>query len=100
MKAELLAKYLAAMETNPRLFVARGEPVAIAGYQERHMELYGLGRRDLKALEKLGYAMRGYTKNYWAGGETLPNGRVVPEGAAYRSDGHRVVWVLLKDVAI
>jgi len=64
------------------------------GNEEAYLDSLGLTRRHLKKLEKLGYAIRGYTKNIWLPGEEAPDGKPVHEHMSARGKGHRVKWLL------
>lgn len=66
------------------------------GNTEDVLEQYGLGRKELKRLEKLGHAVRARTKNVWQTGETAPTGEVVGKGYSLRGKGSRTRWILVK----
>lgn len=65
------------------------------GSTENILEQYGLGRKELRRLEKLGHAVRARTKNVWTNGEKLPNGREVELGSSYRGHGFQLRWILV-----
>jgi hypothetical protein len=91
------------------------------GFSEEYLSQLGLGRNDLKRLERLGVAIRMYTKNVWLPGETMPNGKkaegtysqlevkgnnrkhekkretttIQVPSTTYRGSGSRVQWILL-----
>lgn len=96
MKIELLNKYRKAIELNGGIAVTRADAYTHKGFPTEYFEFFGLTKRDLKCLEKLGCALRGHTKNEWRAGETLPSGKVVGVGELYRGAGTRTRWVLLR----
>lgn len=96
MKNALAAKYAEAMRLNPKLAVTEKELLSSTGFEEAYFEHFGLTRRDLKNLEKLGLALRGYPKNIYLPGERLPTGKVVEEGTTARGRGFRVRWTLIR----
>lgn len=97
MKLALLHKYRKAIELNSNLGTPRSQAHLHPGHSEAYYELFGLSRKDLKNLERLGCAVRGYTNNYWGPGQTLPSGNVVNEEVQYRGPGHRLRWLLITE---
>jgi hypothetical protein len=55
-----------------------------------HMESLGLKKTDLKRLERYGFAIRGYTPNYWEYKDTEGTLKGISRGP-----GMEVRWVLL-----
>lgn len=93
--SKLHDKVKAALETDNSIVVSREELGKHPGFTQKYMEELGLSKVDLKKLERKGLAVRGYTKNTWNPGETMPNQRVVEQGAQYFGRGHRPMWVLI-----
>lgn len=91
----LLEKVKNALQADPNISVTIGELLTNPGFEESYLSLLGLDRSDLKKLERMGLAIRGYSKNIWGPGEQLPNGNIVKEKETYRGSGHRVRWLLV-----
>lgn len=90
-----------------RLTLALGQDSSIATTQDglmehpgndpKYLDALGLENRYLKDLEKMGKAIKTYTKNIWVPGEVDPDGFRVQPGSTHRSTGMKVRWLLLKD---
>jgi hypothetical protein len=67
------------------------------GNDAKYLDDLGLSEKHLKRLEKMGYAVRAYTKNIWMPGEPTPDNKPVKPGTTARGPGHRVKWLLLRN---
>lgn len=84
-----------ALKARPGLATFRDEVGKAKGFPMGYLEALGLTKQDMKRLERSGYALRGYTKNVWTPGETLPNGKEATFTEVGR--GHSVRWIILTD---
>ncbi len=66
-----------AFKQDPKICCTPPELDNHPGSSTEYLNSLGLSKRDLKALERMGFAIRGRTKNVWVSGETAPNGQVV-----------------------
>jgi hypothetical protein len=73
----LLEKVKATCAKDASIVVAEDQVQESQGFSESYLEYLGLDRQDLKNLEKVGLAKRGYARG------TTQNG------------GHQVRWVLI-----
>jgi hypothetical protein len=87
-----------ALGQDPRLVIDRKEAETHPGFPIEYFEELGMNRSDLKKLVAKGLALRGYTKNVWAPGEPLPNGREAD--AYYHGRGRRDRYVLIADTEV
>jgi hypothetical protein len=98
MRLGLRDRLRLALSQDQNIVVSAEEALTHPGFPVDHFEELGLTKTDLKKLNRIGAALRGYTKNVWLPGETMPNGVTVPTdkpGIQYRGNGHRVRWVLI-----
>jgi len=86
-----------ALETDNNIVCPANQTGSRNGFTEAYFAQLGLTQADLKKLERMGLAARGYTKNVWLSGETLPNGKVVENDVRYNGRGHGVRWILLTE---
>lgn len=91
----LHTKVQKALEQDNSIIIREEDLTKSNGFSLAYFELIGLTSSTLKKLERKGLAKRGYTKNEWLPGETLPNGKVVPEGNKYVGKGRRTRWFLI-----
>ncbi len=92
--------------TLERLKMALGQDRSISiskldgatGFPEQYFIDLGLTQGDLHRLERLGFASRGYTKNFWGPGETTPRGHVVKDDEYFRGNGTRLKWIIIDGV--
>jgi hypothetical protein len=76
LKMGLRQRLKAACEKDSNIVVAADKLSAHPGFTTDYMTNLGLTKQDLKKLEHVGAAKRGYTRNCWLPGETLPNGKI------------------------
>lgn len=93
----LVQRTVEAVNIDPQIVKSRKEAETFPGFTTEYMASIGLSKSDLKKLVQKGLALRGYSKNTWLAGETLPDGKIVPEGQRYEGRGRRLAWVLLSD---
>ncbi len=60
--AKLENKIKEAFNSNPNLFCDKAEIQSHVGTTTEELALYGLERKDLKRMEKIGLALRGYKR--------------------------------------
>lgn len=113
MKEALSDKYRLALMADKGVACPRAEIPTHPGRSEAHLDdVCGLSRQDLKNLERLGLAVRGYSRNYWESGDVHPHTeKVIPMGEMknpftgemveykkqFRGKGSRCMWVLIKE---
>lgn len=78
MSKALVEKINFALSKEPNLLVPRQDTFKHQGYPESYFDALGITRSDLKRMERIGFALRGYTKNAWFPGDIMPNGRPAP----------------------
>ncbi len=93
----LIDRLALALQRDHKITAIRGQEHLAEGVSTAYMQALGLSKIDLKRLESNGFALRGYTKNVWLEGETLPNGKLVAAGKRFHGRGHAVRWLLLTD---
>lgn len=91
----LKRRLINALNEDNTILVSSADLSKSSGFKLDHFQYLGLRESDLKRLESFGMARRGYSKNEWRVGETLPNGNTVPEGLKYRGTGSTVKWILV-----
>jgi len=74
----VINKLLEIAEKHPEILVKKEDLSKAEGFSLPYYKSIGLGKNDLRRLERLGVAIRGYSQNIWVSGDTLPNGKVVP----------------------
>jgi len=87
-----------ALSQDQNIVVSPEEALTHPGFPVEHFEELGMTKADLKKLVRIGACMRGYIKNVWLPGETMPNGMPVPTdkpGIQYRGKGHQARYVLV-----
>lgn len=93
--SRLVDRVKRALEINKNIAVDISELGTARGFTQNEMAELGLSKVDLKKLERKGLAARGYTKNTWGAGETLPSGKEVPLGSHFNGKGHHPMWILV-----
>ena len=111
-KTQVVKKYQALKLMAPECCFDSIEAASMSpGFSEAWFEGRGITRNELKVLERMGLAVRGYTKNYWESGDEHPTtGEPIPMGKSrfagqefefkkqYRGKGSKVVWVLMQEL--
>ena len=102
MRSQLHVRLEKACHEDNTIVVRPEEAHLHPGFSTDYLESLGISKMDLKLLERIGFAYRGYTKNVWLPGETMPNGKSVPNdedsikhGLRFHGPGHRVRWILV-----
>lgn len=81
------------LSQNPEMVVSRAEAQNHPGFTAEQYAELGLDKAQLKKLEAKGFALRGYTKNVWTEGDTLPNGKKAD--GRYHGKGHKAKYILV-----
>lgn len=83
-----------AINADPAIITTRDLIMTHPGNIPENLGRLGLTKQHLRRLERMGLAIRAYTKNIWLPGESAPDGKEIKKGMTARGRGHRVRWLL------
>lgn len=86
-----------AISQDPTICTTRADIENHNGNDPAYLDSLGLTEKHLRRLEKMGLAVRGYTRNIWYPGEKAPNEKEPKPGNSIRGSGHHVKWLLIKE---